>query len=182
MSADSDNPFWDFSLVVYPRPGVAEACLALQDRRGLDVNLLLFCCWAGSLGWRLEAPDVARLTEEVAEWQRDVIGPLRRVRRRLKGPGNGATGDVAALRRAVKDSELEAERIEQAMLYTALDERPRASDEAADQAACAAANLSDYLELAGVKAGTADRAELKALLRGAFDGLTPEAAQRLLHR
>ena len=126
MSADPHNPFWDFSLVVYPRPGVVEACLALQDRLGLDVNLLLFCCWAGSLGWRLEAPDMVRLTEEVAEWQRDVIGPLRGVRRRLKGPSDEATGDVAALRRVVKDCELEAERIEQAMLHAALAELPRA--------------------------------------------------------
>jgi uncharacterized protein (TIGR02444 family) len=42
-----DNDFWRFSLSVYAAPGVADECLALQDTRGVDVNLLLFCAWLG---------------------------------------------------------------------------------------------------------------------------------------
>ncbi len=34
------HPFWNFSLEVYGGEGVARACLELQDRRGVDVNLL----------------------------------------------------------------------------------------------------------------------------------------------
>ena len=83
MAADSDNPFWDFSLAVYHRPGVAQACLALQDRRGLDVNLLLFCCWAGSLGRRLEPQDIARLRRAVGDWQERV--PLAETRTAADG-------------------------------------------------------------------------------------------------
>ncbi|MFB3151067.1 MAG: TIGR02444 family protein, partial [Alphaproteobacteria bacterium] len=45
-----DNPCWDFALVVYRRDGVAEACLALQESQGVDVNVLLFCCWLGESG------------------------------------------------------------------------------------------------------------------------------------
>ena len=47
-AAEAAASFWAFSLEFYARPGVAEACLALQDRHGLDVNILLLCCW---LGW-----------------------------------------------------------------------------------------------------------------------------------
>jgi hypothetical protein len=36
-----DNPFWDFSLALYAKEGVADACLLLQDKLGYDVNLLL---------------------------------------------------------------------------------------------------------------------------------------------
>lgn len=36
-----DHPFWDFSLEVYPREGVGAACLALQARHEIDVNVLL---------------------------------------------------------------------------------------------------------------------------------------------
>jgi len=97
MAADSETPFWDFSLAVYNRPGVAEACLALQDRRGLDVNLLLACCWAGAAGRRLEAQDISGLRGAVDEWQREVVAPLRAVRRRLNGPGDAAGGETAAL-------------------------------------------------------------------------------------
>jgi len=37
-----DHPFWDFSLRLHERPGVPRACLGLQRRYGLDVNLLFF--------------------------------------------------------------------------------------------------------------------------------------------
>jgi uncharacterized protein (TIGR02444 family) len=37
-----DDPFWRFSLDLYGRPGVAPACLALQDEAGADVNLVLY--------------------------------------------------------------------------------------------------------------------------------------------
>lgn len=176
---DSENPFWDFSLAVYHRPGVAEACLALQDRLGLDVNLLLFCCWAGSEGRRLDAEDIARLLGSVGDWQQSVVGPLRGVRRRLKDRPVPAVGRLGALLQAVKDCELEAERIEQAMLLDALAELSSKSVPAADQAACAAANLTAYLEVAGPTDGVADRANLESILRGAFDTLSPEATKQL---
>ncbi|MDX1574760.1 MAG: TIGR02444 family protein [Kiloniellales bacterium] len=182
MAAESENPFWDFSLAVYNRPGVAEACLALQDRRGLDVNLLLFCCWAGSVGRPLGPRDIARLRGAVDDWQQGIVGPLRAVRRRLKGLSDVAAGEGGALRQAVKDCELEAERIEQAMLHAALAGLSTEPSEPADPAACGAANLTAYLQAASLEADPADRQDLEAILRGAFDGLAPEDAKRLLWR
>ena len=180
MATDLENPFWDFSLVVYARPGVAEACLALQDRHGLDVNLLLFCCWAGAQGQRLETGDLARALASAGDWQRSVVAPLRGVRRRLKECPEAEEGPLEALRRAVKDCELNAERIEQALLHDAFLPGPEATTLEAKQAAAAAANLSVYLELAGPAIGRDDEADLAAILCGAFDGLAPEAAQKLL--
>jgi len=43
MPAPGRNPFWDFSLAVWGREAVKPACLALQARHGIDVNILLFC-------------------------------------------------------------------------------------------------------------------------------------------
>ena len=40
--------FWDFSVRTYGVPGVSQACLALQDERGVDVNMLLYCIWIGA--------------------------------------------------------------------------------------------------------------------------------------
>ena len=45
-----DEAFWRFSLVFYERPGVADALIALQDRGGFDVNLILFALWLGISG------------------------------------------------------------------------------------------------------------------------------------
>jgi uncharacterized protein (TIGR02444 family) len=39
--------FWRFSLMLYRRPGVAEALIRLQDERGHNANLILFGLWLG---------------------------------------------------------------------------------------------------------------------------------------
>lgn len=107
----ADNPFWDFSLAVYRRPGVPAACLDLQDRRGADVNVLLFAAWAGAAcGVRLTGAELARLDAAVAPWREEVVRPLRAVRRRAKGEDDGLYARLKAV-------ELEAERIQQDRLH-----------------------------------------------------------------
>ncbi len=114
----SANPFWDFSLRVYARPGVAQEALRLQDAAGQDVNLLLFCCWAGACGHELSAEEAHRLEAVSAGWREAVVRQLRAVRRYLK-PLEGEDG-ISALRAAVKRQELEAERLQQDRLNAAL--------------------------------------------------------------
>lgn len=87
------NSFWRFSLRTWRAPGVQQACLALQERCGADVNLLLFCGWTGQQGRALD-PDSLRLAiSQVGAWQSEVIAPLRLARRGLKHqsavPGGG---------------------------------------------------------------------------------------------
>jgi uncharacterized protein (TIGR02444 family) len=121
-SADDDTPFWTFSLAVYAANGVADECLELQERLGLDVNLLLFAAYAGAVeGIRLDAQDVAAAAALVRGWHTDIVRTLRAVRRTLKpmslddkDPLQGAAG---ALRAQVKAAELDAEKIEQTMLW-----------------------------------------------------------------
>jgi len=180
--ATSDNPFWDFSLTVYVRPGVADSCLALQDRLGLDVNLLLFCCWTGSQGQRLDSVEMARLMAAVGDWQRSVVEPLRAVRRRLKALPGGTSGHLGALREGAKDCELAAERIEQTMLHDASTLPAGNSCAAGEQAACAAANLTVYLGLAGQSIGPEDRADLETIVTSAFDGISTESVKQLFQR
>ena len=112
-----DNPFWRFSLGVYAAPGVEAECLALQATHDVDVNLLLFCAWAGAeKRWRLAPADLDRLSEAVRAWQETVVKPLRSARRAIKALGlqNPAASD---LRGRIAADEIEAERIEQALLF-----------------------------------------------------------------
>ena len=44
-SPSAGSPFWRFSLRFYRRREVADACIALQEEAGVDVNLLLFLLW-----------------------------------------------------------------------------------------------------------------------------------------
>jgi uncharacterized protein (TIGR02444 family) len=112
---EPDNAFWRFSLAVYAAPGVQAACLALQDRLGLDVNLALFCAWVGvSRGVALGAEELVEAAALARTWQQAVVAPLRAVRRALKPMGEPA---AAALRGRVAALELEAERLQQAALF-----------------------------------------------------------------
>jgi uncharacterized protein (TIGR02444 family) len=169
-AAFPDNPFWDFSLTVYAREGVAEACLALQDRHGLDVNLVLFCLWAGTGGQRLAAADLDGLAAAVDDWQRQVVRPLRALRGRLKSQDAVERALSEPLRQEIKRQELQAERIEQLLLFRAL---PGAVTVEGGSSALAADNLAAYLALRAVAPDAADRRALGRLLAGAIAGPLP---------
>lgn len=178
---DDQNPFWRFSLIVYGRPGVASACISLQDRLGLDVNLLLFLCWTGALGHAVEHDAFVRLMERAARWQRLVARPLREVRRGLKGQDLVDSVEGESFRSQVKALELEAERLEQAMLYSELTFRQvEAPEESVQAAACAARNIALYLRVAGIVPRLEDVADLAAVLRGGFPRLHPLEAVWML--
>ncbi len=171
-----DNPFWEFSLAVYGHDGVSMACLALQERHGLDVNLLLYCTWAGTFGHALGDRDLKRLVEAARPWQDDIVAPLRAVRRRLKAYADQQPpAQRKRLREKVMAAELEAEAGEQQCLLDVL-----AFPAGAAAPGRAAANLLAYLALRGVPPSTDDTADLAALLAGAWPGLTPLEAVWLL--
>jgi uncharacterized protein (TIGR02444 family) len=138
-----DNAFWQFSLEIYGAPGVAAECLAPQDTLGIDVNLLLFCAWLGAARRiALTASEVESALNLVQPWHDQAVRPLRAVRKQLK---EFSTPDGEAFRTRVKALELEAEQVEQAMLFSyALQIWPRiGTDEPRD---AVAANLRTYLQ------------------------------------
>lgn len=141
----SDNAFWDFSCAVYSAPGVAGECLAAQDGYGADVNILLFCAWIGyARQVALTADELIQIETAVTDWRETVVKPLRAVRRTLKGRAEAA---VVALRDRIKADELEAEKLEQAMLFAFAEKRwPPGSAARAD---AMSANLELYLHARG---------------------------------
>jgi len=115
-------PFWDFSLQAYGSDGVAPACLKLQERHGIDVNMLLYCVWAGHIGNRLHQEHVAILAAAVGEWHGTVVRSLRRARKRMKTPMDGQPPSPLSLdlRARVQKLEIDAEHIEQLRLHASL--------------------------------------------------------------
>jgi len=105
---------WDYAVGFYARPGVSQVCLQLQDRHRVDVNMLMLAAWAGDvLGAGLSAADVRQLQEVGAVWQREVVGPIRRLRRRMKKAAGATSGlELAGILESVKALELRAERLE----------------------------------------------------------------------
>ena len=150
MAGLPEGPFWRFSLAFYARPGVAEACLALQDREGADVNLLLLALWLGARGHRLDAAAGRRLAGQGRDWQNAVVAPLRQVRRRLKAHADLPWPEpVAALRRDLAGVELGLEQVEQALLEATLGQIPDlGADPAAMQLNLSALGLDGLAETA----------------------------------
>ncbi|MCH7711095.1 MAG: TIGR02444 family protein [Proteobacteria bacterium] len=169
-----DNPCWDFALVVYRRDGVADACLALQDGHGIDVNVLLFCCWLGESGrGGLSAKEMADALALVDRWHQDVVRRLRAVRAGLKG----GFGDIDVeysdpLRGQIMASELDAEHVEHMTLMRAF-ESPAAEPmpPAEQRAKDAAGNVALYFDALGVELTEAETAQLMTILGGGFPDL-----------
>jgi uncharacterized protein (TIGR02444 family) len=147
-------PFWSFSVELYGRPGVAPACLALQDRFGCDVNLLLFALWAARSGVSLGRHEFERLDAAVAPWRAGVVEPIRALRRRIKAEALDADPELAeACRQALLKAELQAERAAQELLARTLAVEAAATGELGRN--CARANLENYLAWLGIDSAIA---------------------------
>jgi uncharacterized protein (TIGR02444 family) len=156
---------WRFSGAFYARPGVSEALIALQDREGLDVNLILFALWRGVCGRSLLSKTELVIAGRSARPIRAaIVLPLRALRRRLKSDPDT---DVQRLRNRIKRLELAAERVVQHRLAritgTPVDDTLLVAREAA-----ALTNLALYL---GPRIGHSTEAArireaLEAFLRG----------------
>lgn len=176
------SAFWDFSRRVYAAPEVAGACLALQQRCAVDVNLLLLGAWLGATGRGvLSEADWRDLGAQVEAWQRQVVGGLRGVRTWLKAMLGGGSELVNALRKSVLACELDAEHLEQLMLEQAVHCQPVAITlSAALRQRHAAANLRNYCRSRALVCDEPLSRILLAVLRGVFADLEQPAALEVL--
>lgn len=168
------HPLWRFSLDVYARHGVEQACLGLQTSCRADVNLLLFCCWTGTHGRPLDKRFLRRVMAAVSGWQRGVVQPLRRARHALKKAGSGLPRIWRAhLRENVSALELDAEYLEQLLLARLAMQAPRPVRKA-NAEKTVAANLERYLGLLGDPVGVASRRHLRTLCEACMAGRVSE--------
>jgi uncharacterized protein (TIGR02444 family) len=115
---DKGSDFWRFSLSFYRTQDVPAACISLQDRHGLDVNIMLFALWLASMGRAVSSRDLQDADEVVRGWRAEAVVALRGVRRYLREPAAAFAGEAAsALRDKVKAAELESERLQQEALF-----------------------------------------------------------------
>ena len=164
-----DNPLWRFSVGVYRQLGVADGLLGLQDRFGLDVNLLLCCCFAALRGCRMTATDIAALDAAGRPWREHLVLPLRTARRWLKP--HATTAAARSAREQVLAAELAAERLVQDAMLAALpaDVGPGPMAVAHDLVALANHNVAACLRHAGVEAASRPA-------RALVDAIFPEHA------
>lgn len=128
MEEKSDCPsrMWEFMLRVYAQPGVAPACLRLQDVCGVDIPLFLAVLYAAKSGANLNADRIRMLNHQCSGWRRTVVSPLRSIRIEMKShPWMPLGTRVSRLRENIKSLELAAERIQVDFLEEELARLPR---------------------------------------------------------
>ena len=105
------DDLWTWACAAYAAPGVAEACLSLQDSHEQNVPLLLWAAWTAATGRRPDEETIEAACDTARAWQTTTIAPLRAVRRTLKTPVPDLETDARlAVREQVKAAELAAER------------------------------------------------------------------------
>jgi uncharacterized protein (TIGR02444 family) len=117
---------WAFALALYARPGVAEACLTLQNEAGVDVMLLLVATFAAVKHRLVLTPDeIGALEAACRLWREQIVWRLRAIRIELKtGPQLAPNSATEQFRSQVKALELAAEKLENQLLVECLPLRP----------------------------------------------------------
>ena len=146
------NSLWQFSLAVYAEPQVPPACLMLQDRHEIDVNLLLYAGWRAWTGDALSREGCLSAKERSEVWRHDLVLPLRSIRRHA---GTLARMDpsFAQAYAALKACELQLERQQQAMLA-----------DGSDQDCGASADIATALEVLAASMGILDKPDVRSAL------------------
>jgi uncharacterized protein (TIGR02444 family) len=145
----SKSPLWQFSIKFYAVPGVADACIALQDQANVDVNILFYLLWNATQGRAFNAADVTEIEHRIGPWRESAVVPIRNIRRALKVPPPAIEPAAAeSLRTRIKAVELEAERLQQEALYS-LAESSRLGRPAPSKAEAAQDSISSYQGVIG---------------------------------
>ncbi len=128
--ADLDRESWAFALEVYGLPGVADACLKLQNEAGVDILMLLMTAFAAiRLRLLLTPAEISGLDNACRPWREHIIRPLRAIRTGLKtGPAPAPSSETEQLRSKIKVVELDAERLQNQLLVACLPRRPAKPD------------------------------------------------------
>lgn len=166
MDGFPDHPFWDFSLRVYGSDGVPPACLRLQERHRLDVNVVLYCCWLGADGrGALDRAQMDTLLGAVGDWHDTVVRAIRAVRTAMKGGIDPVPLDLSdALRRRIAKIEVDCEHAEQLTLAAAVAPAADSGRSDDDRAADAVANVRLYLAAIEAAPTADDRSDLAVIL------------------
>ncbi|MEB0197071.1 TIGR02444 family protein [Pseudomonas sp. 5S4] len=102
------SDLWSFTVNLYARPGVEQACLRLQAS-GANVCTLLCGAWLGQRGVVCSAERLCEIRQLATPWYNEVVQPLRALRAHWR---RAAVDDIEwrDLREHVKGLELSAER------------------------------------------------------------------------
>ncbi len=107
------NPFWQFSLQQWKSTALQRQLIALQNERGQRINLLLLSMWF-SFEHKDIRPYLNALIDASQAWHEHIVAPLRTARQMLP---QALPEPCHQLKQHIQACELQAEQVEQAILY-----------------------------------------------------------------
>ena len=161
-----------------------QACLSLQDERGVDVNMLLYCCWFGVTRGQQQAEFFQNVFEFSETWAVRVVRPLRHIRTWMKLDGcldpRMPTETCMEFREKVKGVEFTAEKIQQDVLESltlAIAEKDQAVP---DQLVAIVKNIHQYFATVNIVADDFVRERLLTIIQAGVVALAADEIQAAL--
>ncbi|KTD08057.1 TIGR02444 family protein [Legionella jamestowniensis] len=121
LPTEKNNPFWQFSLKVYQHPDIKKYCLLLQNSKGVNINLLLFCCWLSYLEEPITYTEFKKASVAIKEWDQEVTKSLRHARQYIKTHCHSSMLDH--FYKQVLTQEINSEAYQQHLLYSHFSKR-----------------------------------------------------------
>ena len=178
--------FWDFSVRTYRNSGVAEACLSLQEQLGVDVNVLLYCCWYGCTRGTLDEPAMERILAFAEPWAENIVRPLRAARTWMKTTGctqayvADAGVECMALREEIKRAELAAEHLQEDRMQELTEGIVLNDPEITSQIRHTLLNIHAYLRHLEIELDSASSSELTHVVTAAIGGASLDTVNNSL--
>ena len=116
-----NNPFWQFSLKQWQNNNLQIQLLTLQNEQDYRINLLLLAMWL-SFEHKDIRPHLNDLISKSSEWHEQIVAPIRQVRQAIP---EHLPQQSLSLKSQLQACELQAEQIEQALLYAACENIPK---------------------------------------------------------
>lgn len=183
---EQQQDFWNFSVATYGKAGVAEACLHLQEQLGIDVNILLYCCWYGCTRGTLDRPAMERILSFAEPWAEHVVRPLRAARTWMKTVGCDQPflpGDECmALREGIKRAELKAEHLQENRMQELTRGAGLQDQEPLSQVRSSLENLDRYFRQLSVDLDNESGLKLAHVVTAAVPGADLDTVTDLLNR
>ena len=109
---------WNFACALYQQPGIADACLELQNTQDVNINVLLLTCWLDYQNLNCPSDNLAMAVAAIAPWHQSMTLALRELRTQIN---KTTTSDSELIcREHIKSAELAAERVELETLETVI--------------------------------------------------------------
>ena len=180
-----DHPFWNFSIKIYAGEGFSNACINIQERHQMDVNLLLLGTWYGASGRGcLSTDQLKKVIEITSIWNKEIVCSLRPVRTRLKDSMDGfPINQTEAMRKALLAMEVECEHIEQLAVARCLGDKALGPDNfTSGRIEDSVDNVFCYFNVKKVRPTEDDLDDLSIILMSAYPNKNENIVREILIR